>query len=161
MVKLFNNHIDADDMLYLDRRQYLVDSVETSNLDQPAEDLLYNGDVEQTVESLLPIVESLYDMPALRPESGSAKWLKYMKENIDQTTFGDLVDFPELLRIYVKHMKKKGNAKVAYVLVVFACVLMVSCVCPQGSCVCPNGFLRVSSCFLCVRENQGWCLGTS
>ena len=88
-------------------------------------------------------------MPALRPESGSAKWLKYMKENIDQTTFGDLVDFPELLRIYVKHMKKKGNAKVAYVLVVFACVLMVlayvlkvhvyvlmvSCVCPHAFCV--------------------------
>ena len=96
-------------MLFLDRRQYLVQSVETANLDEPAADLVFNGDVEETVESILPIVESLYDMPALRPESGSARWLKYMKKNIDQATFGDLVDFPELLRIYVKTMKKKGN----------------------------------------------------
>ena len=47
VVKLFNNDIDPDDMLDLDRRQNLVQSVETANLEVPAADLVFNGDVEE------------------------------------------------------------------------------------------------------------------
>ena len=113
-MRLFNNDVNPDDLLYLDRREMLIKAVEAYNREQPASDLLYNGDTDKVVQRLLPICESLYSMPAMRPESGTERWFTYMKDNINQATFGDLVKNSELLRIYVKQMKKNGDRQVCY-----------------------------------------------
>ena len=78
-----------------------------------------SGDVDKTVEYILPIVEILYEMPERRPEDGSDQWLGYMKKNIHQATLENLASYPELLRIYIKDQKKRGTKKV------IACVLML------------------------------------
>ena len=74
VVKIFNSIVDPDDMLYLDRRSQLDQSVETVHRETPAVELCFNGDVEETVDNLLPIVQSLYHMPDLRPDEGTHKW---------------------------------------------------------------------------------------
>jgi len=85
-----------------------------------------SGDVERTVEYFLPIVQILYSMPELRPEDGSNQWLDYMKKNIHQATFENLGSYPELLRIFIKDKKKRGNKQVIDVsLCCDACVLML------------------------------------
>ena len=71
--------------------------------------LSLSGDVTRTVEFVLPIVQILYDMPEMRPEDGSEKWMSYMKKNIYQATFENLAKYPELLRIFIKDMKKRGT----------------------------------------------------
>ena len=63
----------------------------------------------RTVDFVLPIVQILYDMPEIRPEDGSEKWMSYMKKNIYQATFENLARYPELLRIFIKDMKKRGT----------------------------------------------------
>ena len=65
VVKLFNNDIPPDDMLYLDRYDILVKSLEAFFRGQPAENLLYNGDIDEATKDILPICEYLYDMPAM------------------------------------------------------------------------------------------------
>ena len=120
VVRTFNKGVDPGDMLFLDRHNLLQNAIEAVNREKPATELLYNGDVPEAVRSLLPIVEKLYSMPALRPDAGSEGWMRYMKNNVEQATFEDLVRFPELLRVYVKHLKKKGTPEVG---VYFAYIL--------------------------------------
>lgn len=51
-------------------------------------------------------------MPELRPDAGSDKWIQYMKKNIHQATFKDLIGNVELLKIFVKKLKQDGGEKV-------------------------------------------------
>ena len=114
--------VDPEDMLFLDRHNLLQKAIEAVNREKPATEVLFNGNVTEAVSSLLPIVETLYSMPVLRPDSGSEGWMTYMKNNIEQSTFEDLVRFPELLRVYVKDLKKKGDTQVCWFCwVVFNC----------------------------------------
>ena len=71
--------------------------------------LSLSGDVTRTVEFFRPIVQILYDMPEMRPEHGSEKWMSYMKKNMYQATFENLARYPELLRIFIRDMKKRGT----------------------------------------------------
>ena len=71
--------------------------------------LSLSGDVTRTVEFFRPIVQILYDMPEMRPEHGSEKWMSYMKKNMNQATFENLARYPELLRIFIRDMKKRGT----------------------------------------------------
>ena len=152
-IKTFNDSVHPHDQLFQDRYDKLLQAVETVNREIPATDLLNNGDNVVTVKSLLPIVEAVYDMPDLRPESGSKGWIEYMKKNIEQASFHDLVSFPELLKIFVKKMEKKGTDRVC------ACFLTLLCVCPHAYmivslyfyvcvlmllCVCPYSVMFVS-----------------
>ena len=157
VVKIFNDYVHPRDQLFEDRHEKLLQAVETVNREIPATDLMHNGDTDETVKCLLPIVEAVYDMPDLRPESGSERWIGYMKKNIEQATFHDLVSFPQLLKIFVKKMEKKGTDKVC------ACVLMLLCVCPYANVfvslyfnVCPYAIVRMSLCYYaCVLTLSG------
>lgn len=50
--------------------------------------------------------------------------MEYMKRNIDQATFTDLATYPDLLRIFVKKMKKQGTKQVR----VLGCKHMSLCI---------------------------------
>lgn len=50
--------------------------------------------------------------------------MEYMKRNIDQATFTDLATYPDLLRIFVKKMKKQGTKQVR----VLGCIHMSLCI---------------------------------
>ena len=90
---------------------------------------------------------------------GTEKWIEYMSDNINQTTFKELSAYPELLKIKVKWLKKNGDKSVC-LLMVDACVLIVQCMYPHGlmhvsswfdacvlmvSCMCPHDLMHVSS----------------
>ena len=117
VLRSFNNDVNPNDNLFLERRELLVRAVEGYNREQPAAGLLYNGDIEQVVQRVLPVAELLFNMPKLRPEKDGKDWLQYMRNNIQQATFGDLVNNPEvLLKIFVKTMKRNGNSEVHTIL---------------------------------------------
>ena len=157
VAKIFNGLVHPRDQLFEDRHEKLLQAVETVNREIPATDLLHNGDMDEAVKCLLPIVEAVYNMPDLRPESGTEKWVEYMKKNIDQTTFRDLVSYPALLKIFVKKMEKKGTDRVC------SCFLMLLCVCPYSNMfvslylnVCPYAIMRMSLCHhACVLTLSG------
>ena len=163
VVKIFNEFIPPEELLFLDRCEQLERAIETVNLEIPVTDLFFDGqyhvslcfdadvlmlflhvsicfcacvlmltslcpyvfcmcpyaflhvslslsgDVTRTVEFFRPIVQILYDMPEMRPEHGSEKWMSYMKKNMYQATFENLARYPELLRIFIRDMKKRGT----------------------------------------------------
>jgi len=76
-------------------------------------------------------------MPELRPDAGSDKWIQYMKKNIHQATFKDLIGNVELLKIFVKKLKQDGGEKVFWRLVLVHNVM------------CPHYVHNVSLC-LCI-----------
>ena len=178
-VKTFNDIVDPQDVLFEDRHDKLEQAVQTVNREIPVTELLNNGDIDETVKCLLPVVEALYDMPGLRPESGSDRWIEYMKKNIYQATFQELASFPELLKIFVKKQEKKGTDRVCacflmllcvcpYANVIMslyfcACVLMLLyvcpysiCLCPYTLCVCPYAIKRMPLCYCdCVLTLSG------
>ena len=63
-----------------------TESVDSAFAVMPVEDLPFHGDVDDTVYAFLPLIETLYDMPALKPEEGTSKWIKFMKNNIEKGT---------------------------------------------------------------------------
>ena len=143
-VKIFNDLVHPRDQLFEDRNEKLLQAVETVNREIPATDLLNNGDTAETVKCVLPIVEAVYDMPDLRPESGSERWIEYMKKHIQQATFHDLVSFPQLLKQFVKKMEKKGTDKVC------VCFLMILCVCPYANMIVSLYFYACVLMLICV-----------
>ena len=109
VVKIFNDLVYPRDQLFEDRHEKLIQAVETVNREIPATDSLNKGDMDETIKCLLPIVEAVYyDMPDLRPESGSERWIEYMKKNIDQATFHDLNFFTS---IQIQGARKRVGAK--------------------------------------------------
>ena len=178
-IKIFNDLVHPREQLFEDRDAKLLQAIETVNREIPATDLLNNGDTAETVKCLLPIVEDVYNMPDLRPESGSERWIKYMTKHIQQATFHDLVSFPQLLKKFVRQMEKKGTDKVCVCFLMLlcvcpyanmivstyfnACVLMLLCMCPYSYVfvslyfnVCPYAIVRMSLCYyVCVLTLSG------
>ena len=62
----------------------------------------YERDIEVAVGAVRPILEILFEMPAPGPVPGSAQWVQALIDNPDLITFKNMMQFPSLLRGYVK-----------------------------------------------------------
>ena len=60
---------------------------------------------------LLPILEILFDMPAPGPRRGSPAWIQALVDRPHFITFEQMMNYPTLLRTYVKSVKNQCNDK--------------------------------------------------
>ena len=51
---------------------------------------------------MVPVLEILIGMPDAGPTRGSDEWIELMRQNMLLATFEDMVEYPQLLRAYVK-----------------------------------------------------------
>lgn len=66
-------------------------------------------DVMCVFTQMLPLVELVFEMPALRPTRGSPRWVKFMRENLHHATFRDMSEFPSVFRAAYKMHKRSFN----------------------------------------------------
>ena len=69
----------------------------------------HNGDTDIAAEAVLPVLEFAFDMPAAGPRRGSEKWLAQLVNNPFQIAFAEMVEFPRLIRAYVKNELRNGG----------------------------------------------------
>ena len=69
------HEFSPNDDLHLTRREDCKNTIITVFNDMPANVLPYGGDVDDTVTQCEPILEAVFDMPALRPEKDMCPYL--------------------------------------------------------------------------------------
>ena len=64
---------------------------------------------------LLPLIELVFEMPTLRPQRGSQRWIKFMCENLHHPCFRDMAEYPPIFRaafkVYSNSCNKNGRPK--------------------------------------------------
>ena len=58
---------------------------------------------------MLPLIELVFEMPELRPTRGTQRWVKYMCNNLHQTDFRDMAEFPLIFRAAYKVHRASFN----------------------------------------------------
>ena len=71
-----------------------------------ADDRPHGAKVTAAAEAVLPCLEHIFQMPSTGPQVGSEEWVTLMREDITLVSFKQLTEYPELLRIFVKHVLK-------------------------------------------------------
>ena len=102
---------DADNALHLLRKETATKAIEAVLRDYTADDLPYGGDIEDALDDCVPILEKVFDMPALRPARGTPKWMDYMLGNLDECSFEDLATVPKLFKAWLASMLQRGDRK--------------------------------------------------
>ena len=77
----------------------------------PKRERLYGGSVMACHQVLLPVLEILFEMSEAGPARGSEEWIAEMKDNLMLVTFQDMVDFPVLMRAFVRDEIRKLDEK--------------------------------------------------
>lgn len=74
----------------------------------PSDERPHGGQAEEAAEAALPVLEVLFGMPAAGPARGSPAWIEKLCGEPDSVSFAEMVEFPALLRAYVKQQIALG-----------------------------------------------------
>jgi hypothetical protein len=75
----------------------------------PSDERPHGGEVEEAAEAALPVLEVLFGMPAAGPARGSPAWIEKLCGAPDSISYAEMVEFPALLRAYVKQQIALGD----------------------------------------------------
>ena len=80
-----------------------------------ADQLPYAGSNETAEAEMLPLLEQIFEMPALRPDEGTKEWIDLMCDMIAKKptsiSFEYLLEYVELFRVYHASMMARANRK--------------------------------------------------
>lgn len=74
-----------------------------------ADELPFQGDVDEAVRAMMPCMEDIFQMRELRPAPGTARWVQYMTQHLVECNFEDLAQNPALARYYWKNGVQKDT----------------------------------------------------
>ena len=77
---------------------------------RPRTNLPHDGENKMSVTVLQPIMEKVFEVPKLAGAKGSSKWVNHVIQR-ENYTFRDCVDFPEIMRHFVRSRMKEGQQK--------------------------------------------------
>ena len=98
------------DELYTDRRAHCVNAVSAVFQKLPPTQLPHEGNAQETIRTVLPILEQLYDMPAAAPSRGSKGYYKQLLKRPLEATFDELMKDDKLLNAWILQMQVIGDA---------------------------------------------------
>ena len=71
----------------------------------------FENDPEACAETLLPIVETLFQLPGRGPPKGSKSWIASLVRSPKNATYENMVSYPEILDAYIKDQENNHSDK--------------------------------------------------
>ena len=90
-------------VLHQDRYAHAANAISVAMTDLPATTMPYKGNTIKALENIMPMLEQLFDMPDVGPQTGSEQWLKVKKEKIHEAKYTEIAQYEaQLMPAFIK-----------------------------------------------------------
>ena len=107
-------------MLHQERYAHASNAISVAMADLPATKMPYKGNTIKALENIMPMLEQLFNMPDMGPQTGSDQWLKVKKAKIHEAKYTEIAEYEsQLMPAFIKYVcvivmfaRKKTNTHI-------------------------------------------------